>query len=132
MPSMKRNTTAEKPPISLLALPAIASNTGCTSDGELAMIFNISAVAPCCSRASIRSLLGPEAEQRLARVAAAGMRCWVLVVLRPFARLALRGFASLVLPPVFDGRAISAPDVKKASYRVKAVLRKGRLGSIPY
>ena len=103
----------EKPPISLSALATMASNTGCTSEGELAMTFNISAVAACCSRASFRSLLGSETERRLTRVAAGAMRGLVLVVLRPFAGLALRAFASLVLPPVLDGRAISAPRVKK-------------------
>jgi hypothetical protein len=34
--------------------------------------------------------------------------------LRPFAGLALRAFASLVLPPVLDGRVISAPKVKNS------------------
>ena len=82
-------------------------------DGELAMTFNISAVAACCSRASFRSLLGSETERRLTRLAAGAMRGLVLVVLRPFAELALRAFASLVLPPVLDGRVISAPQVKK-------------------
>ena len=76
--------------------------------GELAMTFNISAVAACCSRASFRSLLGSEIERGLTRVAAAAMRALVLVVLRPFAGLALRDFASLFLPPVLAGRAISA------------------------
>jgi len=36
-----------------------------------------------------------------------------LAVLRPFNGLALRVFASLVLPPVLDGRAISAPLVRR-------------------
>src|SRR5438874_47507 len=71
------------------------------------------ACAACCSRASFRSSLGSEAGPRLARVAAGAMRRLVLVVLRPFAVLALRAFASLVLPPVLDGRVISAPRVKK-------------------
>ena len=97
----------------LIARSATASSTGCTSRGELAMTFNISAVAACCSRASFRSLLGSETERRLTRVAAGAMRRLVLAVLRPFAGLALRAFASLVLPPVLDGRAISAPRVKK-------------------
>ncbi len=56
MPSMKRKTVLEKPPISLLALAAMASKTGCTSDGELAMTFRISAVAVCRSSASLVSL----------------------------------------------------------------------------
>src|SRR6478752_10291552 len=113
MSSMTRWTAVEKPPIRRLALDAMASNTGCTSDGELAMTFRISAVAACCSRASFRSLLGPEAGPRLARVAAGAMRRLVLVVLRPFAGLALLAFALLVLPPVLDGRAISAPRVRR-------------------
>ena len=91
----------------------MASNTGCTSDGEEAITFNISAVAACCSRASLRSLLGPETERRLSRVAAGAMGRLVLVVLRPFAALALRAFASLFLPPILDGRVISAPSVEK-------------------
>src|SRR5258707_785852 len=93
-------------PQSCTARSTMTSNTGCTSDGELAMTFNISAVAACCSRASFRSLLGPETERRLTRVAVGAIRRLVLVVLRPFAGLALRAFASLVLPPVLDGRVI--------------------------
>ena len=88
-----RYTAVEKPPISLSALATMASNTGCTSSGELAITFNISAVAACCSRASFRSLLGSEIERRLTRVAAGAMRGLVLVVLRPFAGPALRAFA---------------------------------------
>ena len=84
---MMRQTAVENPPTSRLALVAIASNTGFTSDGELAMTFNISAVAACCSRASFRSFLGPETERRLTRVAAGAMRGLVLVVLRLFAGL---------------------------------------------
>ena len=84
------------------------------SRANSAIAFNISAVAACCSRASFRSLLGSETGRRLTRVAAGAMRGLVLVVLRPFAGLALRAFASLVLPPVLDGRAISAPRVKKS------------------
>src|SRR5438552_6891619 len=114
MPSTNRNTAPENPPSSRLAFDAMASNTGCTSDGELAMTFNISAVAACCSRASFSSLLGPETERRLTRVAAGAIRRLVLAVLRPFAGLALRAFASLVLPPVLDGRVIFAPRVKKS------------------
>src|SRR6185436_7864693 len=114
MPPTNRYTAVDKPPISLSALATIASNTGCTSDGELAMTFNISAVAACCSRASFRSVLGSEAGRRLTRVAAGAMRGLVLVVLRPFAGLALRAFASLVLPPVLGGRVISAPRIKKS------------------
>ena len=78
------------------------------------MTFRISAVAACCSRASVRSLLGSEIERRLTRVAAGAMRGLVLVVLRPYAGLASRAFVSLILPPVLDGRAISVPRVKKS------------------
>ena len=45
MPSAKWKTVEEKPPIRLLALVAIASNTGYTSEGELAITWSISAVA---------------------------------------------------------------------------------------
>jgi hypothetical protein len=55
-PSTKRNTAVEKPPMSRLELVAMAANTGCTSDGELAMTFRISAVAVCRSSASRVSL----------------------------------------------------------------------------
>ena len=53
---MNRNTVLENPPISRLALVAIASNTGCTSDGEQAITLRISAVAVCRSSASLVSL----------------------------------------------------------------------------
>ncbi len=46
----------EKPPISRLALAAMASNTGCTSEGEAAITFKMSAVAVCRSSASPVSL----------------------------------------------------------------------------
>src|SRR4051794_33145862 len=95
--------------MSRLALVAIASKTGCRSDGELAMTFNISAVAACCSRASLSSLFGAETERGLTSVATGVIRPLVFMELRPFARLALRAFASLVLPPVLDGRVISGP-----------------------
>src|SRR3954463_446472 len=101
MPSTMRYSADVWPPSNRLALLTIASNTGCTSDGELAMTFNISAVAACCSRASFRSLLGLDAERRFAPVAAVGVRCLVLLTFRPFAGLALRDFACLFLPPVF-------------------------------
>ncbi len=39
------------------ALCAIASNTGCTSVGELEITRRISPVAVCCSRVSVRSRL---------------------------------------------------------------------------
>src|SRR6476659_4637980 len=118
-----RYTAVEKPPISLSALATMASNTGCTLFGELAMTFSISAVAACCSRASFRSLLGSETGRRLARVAAGAARG--LVLLRPFAGPALRAFASLVLPPVLDGRLISAPKVKKSILSGETVLQEG-------
>src|SRR5215475_9649206 len=106
---MNRNTAAECPPISRLALAAIASNTGCTSDGELAITLRISAAAACCSRASFNSLPRPEADERFDRLAVGAMRRLVLAGLRPVAELALRVFAAVGLPRVFDGRAISAP-----------------------
>src|SRR6478735_64429 len=55
MPSTKRYTPVERPPINRVALAAMASNTGCTSDGEEAITFRMSAVAVCRSRASLVS-----------------------------------------------------------------------------
>src|SRR5882757_5396073 len=52
MSSMKRNTAAEKPPSRRFALSTMASNTGCTFDGELEITFRISAVAVWRSSAS--------------------------------------------------------------------------------
>jgi len=40
-----------------MALSAMASNTGCTSLGELLITRKISAVAVCCSSDSVRSRL---------------------------------------------------------------------------
>ena len=51
VPSTKRHTVVEIPPSRLFAVVAIASKTGCTSEGELAITFNISAVAVCRSSA---------------------------------------------------------------------------------
>ena len=54
-----------------MALAAIASNTGCTSEGELAITFRISAVAVCRSSASCVSFIETAAffdrDLRLAR-----------------------------------------------------------------
>ena len=44
------------PPHSTIARSAIASKTGCTSVGELLITRRISAVAVCCSSASLVSL----------------------------------------------------------------------------
>ena len=49
-------TAVDKPSISRLDLSAIASNTGCTSDGEQAITLRMSAVAVCRSSASLVSL----------------------------------------------------------------------------
>ena len=51
LPSMKRQTVVDIPPSSRLAVVAIASNTGWTSVGELAITLRISAVAVCRSSA---------------------------------------------------------------------------------
>jgi hypothetical protein len=85
----------------------MTSNTGCTSDGELAITFNISAVAACCSRASFNSLF--EAVERLDRVADIAGRLVLAGALRPLAERSLRFVAALLfLLPFFDDRAISA------------------------
>jgi hypothetical protein len=75
-------------------------------------------------RASFSSLTGVEAE-RLAPMAAGAGRRLVLAVLRPFARLALRALASLVLLPVLDDRLISAPGVKTHILSDKTVPQEG-------
>jgi hypothetical protein len=54
-PSM-RTTVVACPPTSLFARSAIASKTGCTSEGERAITFRMSAVAVCRSNASFVSL----------------------------------------------------------------------------
>ena len=73
----------------------------------------------------LQVLLGSEIERRLTRVAAGAMRRLVLVVLRPFAEPALRAFAALVLPPVLDGRAISAPRVRKGILSGQTIILEG-------
>src|SRR6516225_4838278 len=104
----------------------MASNTGFTSLGELAMTFNISAVAACFSRASFNSLPRPETDERFDRMVVGATRRLVLAGLRPFTELTLRVFAA-VLPPVLDGRAISAPKGQQGpSYRAKPPFWKGR------
>ena len=107
--STNRYTPAEKPPISRAALTTMASKTGCTSPGELAMTFNISAVAACCSRASCNSLARAETIERFDRAGVVAVRRLVLAGLRVFAELTLRVFRPLLLPPVLDGRAILTP-----------------------
>ena len=54
--SLSLNTVVDSALTSRFDRSAIASNTGCTSDGELAMTFRISAVAVCRSSASRVSL----------------------------------------------------------------------------
>ena len=49
---VKSENRGRKPPISRFDRSAMASNTGCTSDGELAITFRMSAVAVCRSSAS--------------------------------------------------------------------------------
>src|SRR5262245_1027857 len=122
--STNRYTPAEKPPISRAALATMASNTGCTLEGELAMTFNISAVAACCSRASFNSLPRPWTEARFGRLAGGTMRRLVVAGLRPLAEPALRVFATL-LPPVFDDRAIPAPKSQQ-SHLIGPILHSGR------
>jgi hypothetical protein len=51
--SRSRHTFPDIPPHNRTALSTIASKTGCTSLGELAMTRKISLVAACCARPSI-------------------------------------------------------------------------------
>src|SRR5436190_765427 len=55
MLSANRYTPALKPPLSRTALATMASNTGCTFEGEEAITFRISAAAVCRSSASLVS-----------------------------------------------------------------------------
>src|SRR5215475_15850744 len=91
------------------------------------MTFNISAVAACCSRASFNSLPRVETGERFGRMAVGAMCRLVLPGLRPFGELALRVFVALVLPPVLDGRAISAPKGQQG-HLIGRNLRSGRGG----
>ena len=56
MPSTKRKTVVGEAADQPFGAAAIASNTGCTSDGELAITLRMSAVAVCRSSASWVSL----------------------------------------------------------------------------
>ena|SRR6516225_5436223 len=107
--STNRYTPAEKPPINRAALATMALNTGCTSPGELAMTFNISAVTARCSQASFSSSPKPGALERFEPTTVGAALRLVLPGVRPVAERALRVFAALALPPVLDDRAISAP-----------------------
>src|SRR5262245_52420700 len=91
------------------------------------MTFNMSAVAACCARASFRSLRGPATERCLTRAAAGAVWCLALGGSRLFAGGALRAFASIGLPPVLDGRVMSAPKVKKSILSGKTGLLEGQI-----
>jgi hypothetical protein len=56
LPSFRVVIVAEHGSNSFAALFTMASNTGCTSDGELAITFRMSAVAVCLSSVSFVSL----------------------------------------------------------------------------
>src|SRR4051794_5201549 len=101
-----------------------ASSTPCKSKVDWLIVFRISAVAVCCSRDSFSSSF--EAAERFNREADPIARFVVAGLVRTFAELGLRVVAALVLlPPVFDGRAISAPRVNKPYYRAKPPFLKG-------
>src|SRR5689334_7983614 len=133
-PSTNRYTPAPKAPISRAALLTIASNTGCTSDGEPAITFNISPVAACCSRASFNS--NSEAVERFNPVASPptgplGGRPLALGRARPVDELALRFVAALfLLPPFFGRRAMSAPEGLEG-YLIGSRLYTGRAKRCP-
>src|ERR1700722_11162381 len=80
VPSMNRTTVQEKPPSSRFALSAIASNTGCTSDGELAMTLRISDVAAWPANALSRSM-----ELALSLFSSSVMSCLDSVIEPPIA-----------------------------------------------
>src|SRR5205823_3205289 len=91
LPSTKRNTVAEKPPISRLELAAMASNTGCASDGEEAITLRMSAVAAWRSGAARSSLCSRAIPDGPA------------IADREFARFEFSGLGL----PAFDARGLS-------------------------
>src|SRR5262249_2262029 len=91
-----------------------------------AITCRISSVAACCSRASFSSLPGAGTDECFDRMAAGAMRRLVLPDLRPFGEPAVRPFAALVLPPVLDGRAISAPRSRRPSYPANLLFWNGQ------
>ena len=89
-----RVTVLEKPPSRRFALAAIASNTGCTSSGELAMTFKISAVAVWRSSASRVSFISraffiaiwawvANACSSVICLSVKGLTCWRTIVSTP-------------------------------------------------
>ena len=68
------------------------------------MTSNISVVAACCWRASCNSLC--TLEIKVLEVHEVRRFLPLMSFLRPLTELALRAFAALGLPPLFDGRAM--------------------------
>ena len=128
MPLSRRSTAVDSPFTNLFDRSAMASNIGLTFEGELAIAFNISAVAACCSRASLRSSLGPEAGRRLTGAAAGAMWRLGLAVLRPFDGFPLRLSPRSSCRPFLMAAPFPPPGSRRASYRAKPSFRKGRLG----
>jgi hypothetical protein len=100
------------------------------------MTLKISAVAACCSRASFRSLLGPDGERRLARVPAGARRRLVLVVLWPFAGLRCGLSPRSSCRPFLMAAPYTPPGSRRASYRArpsfwKRQISQGRLANWP-
>jgi hypothetical protein len=99
-----------------LVASRFASNTGLTSDDDLAISFRISAVAACCSRARFNSSLKGEVVRRFERTAACMALRFVLSGFWTFANPALRPLAAIVLPLILDGRAIYPQGSTTPSY----------------
>jgi hypothetical protein len=81
-----RNTIPPRPPQSMTAWRAMASNTGWTSAGDREMTPRISAVAVCCSRASASS----------ARSVAFSAASWAVVGFRVASPRVLVGFRGVI------------------------------------
>src|ERR1700733_14552398 len=90
---------------SRIAFSSMASNTGLRSPADTLRTCSTSEVSLCRSRALFNSLIKSKTVSRLRRVVGGATPRWVLVVLRPFAWLALRASALFALPPV-ERRAI--------------------------
>ena len=114
------------------ALWAIASNTGCTSEGELAITFRMSAVAVCCSSARSSSVVRRSSCTCRSATKGAGWRVMddaiprlVLADLCPFCALVLRALALVAFLPIFSTRTISAPGSKAGILSVWAIGAEG-------
>ena len=115
----KRNTLAYRLPQRETAFRTIVSNTGCTSAGEVRITRRISAVAFCCSSASLSSCVRRSSCSW--KTATEELRpCTDFVALRRFSVTVLRRRVLTGSPPALERRLIAFPKAQdKASCRLK-------------